>query len=70
MELTVKERRIIKANDRINRLTIERSEMIKNSTQWHAKTRQIGQEKELIRDLREGSAALEDHFVRAANAEI
>ena len=55
MKLTVNERLIVKASDRINRLNIERSEMIKNSTQWHAKTRQIGQEKELVRDLRDGS---------------
>lgn len=70
MELTYKDRLVIKANTRKNRLMEERMSMPRNSPQWQAKTREIGLEKEFIKNLHEGSATLEDHPGRAANATI
>ncbi len=63
MELTYKDRLVIKANTRINRLNIERSEMVKNSPRWHNTTRLIGQEKDFIKGLRDGSAIISNHPV-------
>jgi hypothetical protein len=59
--LTYKDRLIIKASSRINRLMDERSQMVKNSANWQVKTRSIGQEKELIKDLRDGTANVDQH---------
>lgn len=56
--LTAKDRLILKSHDRINRLTKERGSMVKNSIQWLNKTREIGQEKEIIKHHR-GSANAE-----------
>ena len=61
MELTYKDRLVIKARTRMNRLMQERMPMIRNSPQWHSKSREIGQEKEFIKNLRNGSATFYDH---------
>ena len=61
MELTYKDRLIVKSNTRINRLMTDRMAMLKNSPQWHAKTRLIGQEKEFIKNIRDGSANISQH---------
>ena len=68
--ITYKERLIIKANIRINRLYQDRMSMVKNTSKWHAKTREIGQEKEHIKNLREGTATIDNHPVRSENATI
>ena len=61
MELTYKERLIVKAHTRINRLMEERMPMVRNSPPWHEKTREIGQEKEFIKNLQDGSATIDQH---------
>lgn len=59
MEFTYKERLRIKSYERINRLTNERMKLQKNSPDWQTKSRQIGQEKEFIKHLRDGSVNID-----------
>ena len=61
-DLTYKDRLIIKAHERINRLKRERMSMSPRSPQWVAKTSQIDFEKSYIKDIREGS--IQDHSNR------
>lgn len=61
MELTYKDRLIIKSSDRINRLMTARMGMVKNSPQWHSITRLIGQEKDFIKHLRDDTANISQH---------
>ena len=63
-DLTYKDRLIIKAHERINRLKSDRMGMIPRSTQWVAKTSQIDFEKGYINDLRENSIHIENHSNR------
>lgn len=59
--LTYKDRLILKSSDRINRLNIQRMEMVRNSPQWLEKSREIGQEKEFRKSLNDGTATISNH---------
>lgn len=52
-ELSYKDRLILKAHDRINRLKKDRMTMLVRSLEWHEKTSQIESEKKYIQDIRE-----------------
>ena len=53
-ELSYKDRLILKAHERINRLKKERMTMLIRSPEWDEKNIQIESEKKYIQDIRKG----------------
>lgn len=70
MNISYKDRLILKAHTRMNRLKTDRLGMIPKSPQWYAKTRQIDFEKGFINDLREGTVLIQNSNRGNINASL